>query len=248
MFVNDYVKTKYKDIYVEAASLYNQLNQNYPRKPDLRKTVEYRRWKNDIAAKNNIPTTPIPRQKTRPYTHMIHPNIQINTTTSPPHITASPPDNTSIDLSTVEISISDETQPPAQNPVPQNPSPAEKQSSDHPLDERLGGMTMRLSIPLIQIPTSSAKTVQHPDQILSTAFQETTIDEGDQAEVLDPSILNDILPETMEKIIQELQSDPSLNNIMAEIENNFNIEEEIVGLTVDLPDLDDPLEDELMFW
>ena len=248
MFVDDYVKTKYNAIYVEAATLYNQLNQNYPRKPDLRKTVEYRRWKNAIAVENNMPTTPIPRQKTRQCIHMIYPNIPIDTTTSPPHITVSPPDITSIDLSTVEISIPDETQPSAQNPVPQNPSPVEKQSSDHPIDKRIAGMTMRLSIPLMQIPTSSAKSVQHPDQTLSTAFQETVIDEGHQAEVLDPSILDDILPETMEKIIQELQSDPNLSNIMAEIENNFNVEEEIVGLSVDLPDLDDPLEDELMFW
>ena len=248
MFVNDYVKTKYKDIYQEAATLYNQINQNYPRKPDLRKTVEYRRWKNSIAAANNMPTTPIPRQKNRECIHMIHPNIPIDTTTSPPHITTSPPDITPIDLSTAEISIPDETQPPAENPVPQNPSPAEKQSSVRQIDKRIAGMTMQLTIPLMQIPTSSAKPVQHPEHILSTALQEIVIDEGDQAEVLDPSILDEVSPEIMAKIMEELQSDPNLNQIMDDVENNFNIQEEIVGLTVDVPDLDDPLEDELMFW
>ena len=243
MFVNDYVKTKYNAIYVEAATLYNKLNQKYPRKPDLRKTVEYRRWKNEISVQNNMPTTPIPRQKPRQCIHMIHPNISIDTTTtSSPHTTASPP----IDLSTMEVSIN-ETQQTAQNPVPQNPPPAEKQSADH-LDKRLTGMTMQLSIPLIQIPTSSTKPVQHPDQIIPAAYQETVISEGDQAEVLDPSILDDILPETMEKIIRELQSDPNLSDIMEDIENRMNIEEEIPDLTVDLPELDDLLEDELMLW
>ena len=251
MFVNDYVKTKYKDIYQEAAILYNQINQNYPRKPDLRKTVEYRHWKNSIAAANNMPITPIPRQKNRECTHMIHPNIPIDTTTSPPHITTSPPDITPIDLSTAEISIPDETQPPAENTVPQNPSPAEKQSSDRQIDKRIAGKTMQLTIPLMQIPTSR-KTIQHPEGILATASQEIVMEEGNQPEVLDPSILDEISPEIMEKLIHELQRDPNLKDIMDDVQNNIeeelNIAEELVGLTIDLPELDDPLEEEAIFW
>ena len=240
MFVNDYVKTKYEAIYVEAATFYNNLNQKYPRKPDLRKAVEYRRWKNEIAVQNNMSTTPIPRQKSRQYIHMMHPDISIDiTTTSSPHTTASPP----IDLSTMEVSIN-ETQQTAQNPVPQNP-PVEKQAADH-LDKRLTGMTMQLSIPLMKIPASSTKPVQNPDQ--PAAYQETVISEGDQAEDIDPSILDDILPETIEKIISELRSDPNLSDIMGDMENRMNIEEEIPDLTIDLPELDDLLEDELMLW
>ena len=52
----------------------------------------------------------------------------------------------------------------------------------------------------------------------------------------------------MEKIIRELQSDPNLNDMMEDIENRMNIEEEIPDLTVDLPELDDLLEDELLLW
>ena len=241
MFIYDYVKTKYETIYVEAAKAYNELNQKYPRKPDLRKTVEFRCWKNEIAAQNNMPTTPIPRQKPRQCVHIVHPNISIDTTSSP-HTTTSPP----IDLSSMEISIN-ETQQTAQNPVPQNPPPVQKQAADH-LDKRLNGMEIQLSIPLLQIPTSSTKPLPRPDQIVPAAYQETIISEGDQAEILDPSIIDNIPPETMEKIIRELQSDPNLSDIMEDIENRMNIEEEIPALTVDLPELDDLLEDELMLW
>ena len=211
-------------------------------KPDLRKAVEYRRWKNEIAVQNNMSTTPIPRQKSRQYIHMMHPNISIDiTTTSSPHTTASPP----TDLSTHggfhkrDTANSTESRP--------QKSTGGKTGADH-LDKRLTGMTMQLSIPLMQIPASSTKPVQNPAQTLSTAFQETVISEGDQAEDIDPSILDDIPPETIEKIISELRSDPNLGDIMGDIENRMNIEEEIPDLTIDLPELDDLLEDELMLW
>ena len=242
MFIHDYVKTKYDNIYTEAAAFYNQLNQDHPRKPDLRKTVEFRRWKNNIATEKNIATTPIPRQKHRPYMHIKHPDIQIDNATSPLRITASPPDIAPMDLSAMEISIPEEIQ----NPVPQNPPPAENQQSDKRIDNRIAGKTMQLNIPLMQISTS--KPTQQPDQIITTAFEETIIDEGDQPEALNPSIIEEIPPETMEKIIHELQNDPNLNEIMEDVEKSLNIEEEIIGLTVDLPDLEDPLEDELMLW
>ena len=249
MFVSDYVYTKYNCIYQEAAVLYNQINEKNPRKPDLRKTVEYRRWKNNLAALHNMPLTPVPRQKKRQLIHMVHRDIPIDTTGLPVI--------TCIDLPTVEIPLPDQTPPSSENPVPENPSAEnpvpENPSSDDPpenppLDKRIGGMTMQLNIPLIQVPTSSSKTVQYPEEILTTACEEITIDEGDQTEVLDPSILDEVSPETMSKIIEELQRDPNLKDIMVDIENNLNIEEELVGLTVDLPDLPDPLEEELMFW
>ena len=232
MFVSEYVQIKYKSIYHEAANLYNQINQKYPKKPDLRKTTEYRQWKNSIAAANNTPTTPIPRQKKYQYNRMIHRNIPLDTTTA-------------------EMSISDETPPPTESPVPQNPPPEENQSAGHQIDKRIAGMTMHLSIPLIQMPTSR-KAIQHPDGILASASQEIVMEEGDQAEVLDPSILDEISPETMEKLIYELQRDPNLKDIMDDVQNSIeeelNIEEELIGLTIDLPELDDPLEEELMLW
>ena len=75
LFVNDYLKTKYFQIYKEAALLYNSINKKYPCKPDLRRTDEFRSWKNALAIKQDIPITPIPRQKRHPYVHKPHTDI-----------------------------------------------------------------------------------------------------------------------------------------------------------------------------
>ena len=46
LFITEYMETKYHHIYMEAAPMYNSLNEKYPRKPDLRRTAEFRTWKN----------------------------------------------------------------------------------------------------------------------------------------------------------------------------------------------------------
>ena len=234
MFIEEYVQIKYKDIYQEAASMYNQINQNNTMKPDLRKTVEFRRWKNTIAAANNQPLTPVPRQKPYIYNRTVYRNIPMDTTTtiSPQQITGSPPD----------IPVSNRS--PTESPVPQNTN--EKQ-----IDARVTGRTMCLNIPLMQIPAAH-KSIQPPEGILTAATKETVMEEGDQTEDLDPTIFDQLSPEIMENLINQLQADPNLKSLMDNIENNVeqeaNIEEELIGLTIDLPELHDPLEEESMFW
>ncbi len=45
LFIAEYVEVKYSQIYQEAAELYNKINARYPKKPDLRKSVEFKNWK-----------------------------------------------------------------------------------------------------------------------------------------------------------------------------------------------------------
>ena len=45
LFIAEYVQTKYNDIYIEAAELYNKINVLYPKKPDLTKSLEFKNWK-----------------------------------------------------------------------------------------------------------------------------------------------------------------------------------------------------------
>ena len=214
MFISEYVQIKYKAIYREAAILYNEINKEHPQKPDLRKTIEFRQWKNNMAIANGESTTPIPRQKEYTYVRTKHRDIILDATTS-------------------EMSIAAET--PSESPVPTPPE------ENHQIDERVAGMTMCLNIPLMQMSTPH-------NSIL--ASEETVIEEGDQT--LDPSILDQISPETMEKIIRELQLDPNLKDIMDDVQNTIqqeiNTEEELIGLTIDLPELDDLLEEELELW
>ena len=65
LFIADYIKAKYPQLYTEAAEIYNRINQANPCKPNLLKTTEYREWKNDIARSNNQPVRPVPRQRPR---------------------------------------------------------------------------------------------------------------------------------------------------------------------------------------
>ena len=45
LFVADYIKHKYQDIYHEAVQVYQLSLKLYPGKPDLRKTAEHKAWK-----------------------------------------------------------------------------------------------------------------------------------------------------------------------------------------------------------
>ena len=235
MFISDYVNTKYECIYKEAAALYNTINQINPRKPDLRRTKEYRQWKNSFASSRNMPITIIPREKKRKLVHMAHRDIPISTTSQSDIVcVALPPiENPTTDNPTTEIPLADDQS---------SPQPPEKSVEDN----RISGMTMQLNIPLMQSPITT-KSVQPPKEIPV----ESVIDEGDQTETFNPSLIDEIAPEVMEKIIADLQNDPNLKDIMGDIESQFNngsqsnTEEELVGLDIDVCDLYDPLEEEL---
>ena len=60
LFIAEYVQNKYSNVYMEAAAMYNNLNKKHPRKPDLRRTAEFRAWKNNTKAQS---TGHIPRTK-----------------------------------------------------------------------------------------------------------------------------------------------------------------------------------------
>ena len=227
IFVNEYVQTKYNDIYSEAARLYNQINKKYPQKPDLRKSVEFRQWKNSVATSKGKPTTYVPRQKVYKYNRTQYRDIKLNTETS------------------------------------------RKESN-----QLNGSLTMCLNIPLMTSPHITSEETEQRDQPIDPSTPQQTvlvIQEGDQladpstpqqcdqpmepstppqtlsvTQQCDPSILDQIPPETVEKIINELRNDPHLKDMMDDVEHQ--IEEEIVGLELDIPELDDLLEEELQLW
>ena len=227
LFVNEYVQTKYNDIYSEAARLYNQINKIYPKKPDLRRSPEFREWKNTVAALKGQPTTYVPRQKVYKYIRTQYRDIKLTTETS------------------------------------------RKESN-----QLNGSLSMCLNIPLMTLPHITSKETEQRDQPIDLSTSQQTvsvIQEGDQltdpstpqqcdqpmepstppqtlsvTQQCDPSILDQIPPETVEKIIAELRNDPHLQDMMDDVEQQ--IEEEIVGLELDIPELDDLLEEELQLW
>ena len=268
MFVSDYVQTKYYNVYQEAAELYNSINRTNPRKPDLRKTIEYRQWKNNMSSCLSMPSIPIPRQKKREFVHVIHRDIPIPLAVHPssslivlPTIESPRADNQTSPQSPESPRADNQTSPqPSESPradnqtSPQSPespradSQTSPQSPESPLtDIQTSQKIMQLRIPLMPSPNMS-NSIQDPQK--TQEYIETVVDEGNQTEILYPSLLDEVSPETIDKIIADLRQDPELKDIMVNIEKEMNVEEEILGLNIDIPDIDDPLEEELqnIFW
>ena len=204
MFISEYIQFKYKDLYREAGMMYNELNKQYPHKPDLRKTKEFRHWKNEMAKANGERPSYIPREKKYQYKRTAYWDIVLEDSET----------------------------------TPEAPS-------------RTSDKIMCLNIPLLDASNYKPS-------------QQTIIEEGDQSanqeddqtadidQVMAPSILDGIATETIQRIIQELRADPNLRDIMEDIDQEISttedVEEEIIGLEVDLPELYDPLEEELDLW
>ena len=215
MFIADFVKTKYPDIYTEAAILYNRINQIHPNKPNIRKTVEYRMWKNEIAEANNQPTKPIPRQRNQFIKRLEYPNISTGSTTT------------------------------GETATENTPSPTSRKETN----VLTGVKQMVLEIPLMSQPKTQESVLEtaHTQSIVEEGDQQETlvVEEGDQQGTLDPSLMNVVPADVVEKIIADLQQDPCLKNIMDDLEKQFDVDEELIGLEVDIPNIYEPLEEEL---
>ena len=200
LFVNEYVQTKYKDIYNEAAEMYNRLNKQYDKKPDLRKTLEFRIWKNQIAASKGQPVTYIPRPKMYTYNRTQYGDMIIA--------------------------------PPVEKP---------KEKTNIP-----NLLTASLNIPLITLPrcdtaNGTVTVMQEGDQPATPVSREEDLD-------IEPFITDELTPEIMTQIINDLQADPAIQDLMGSIEEV--LEQGIPDLEIDLglPELDDRLEEEMMCW
>ena len=200
LFVNEYLQLKYENIYSEAAAFYNQLNKKYDRKPDLRKTNEFRIWKNEMAAAKGRPETKIPRPKEYTYNRTQYRDITIFPT----------------------------TQIPKEKPKTCNL------------------LAMNLNIPLMAIPqhsTANGISIQNGQSTdPSTTDAVTVIQEGDQVPIpftqddllIDPSITDELMPEIVDEIIRDLQSDPSVKDFMDSIGEEIPEPESVDKIIQDL--------------
>ena len=212
LFVADYIKYKYQDMYHEAQHVYQLLLKNYPNKHDMRKAFEHKAWKKMKPSVVHPALNIIQEPVTEPATTISEPSItEPATTTSEPLITEPATTTTTSDLSTSEPTTTPETM-----------------YSDN----------LRLIIPLMKTP------IKHPDPISETLTEETLQEEGgEQQQHLNCEMID---PEIMEQIISELRSDPSLKDLFADVEAQFQQE---IGLDIDIDiNMDTGLEDELANW
>ena len=229
-FITEYVRCKYNDIYREAGMLYNEINNEYPRKPDLRKTLEFRQWKNNVAKGNGERPVYIPREKRYTCKRTTYRDIKLEDTETAPETPSLPNQTASCTngrIMCLNIPLMD---------IPNNNSSQESviqeghqyviEEGDQTVSEE-GDQTADPSV-IDQIPPPSVEP----------AFDQ----------VMDPSVLDQLSPETFEKIIRDLQQDPNLKELMDDVVNTINTEEELVGLEIDLPEPDERLQEELELW
>ena len=202
--VADYVQNKYNDIYVEATQFYNMLNHLHPDKHDLKKTDEYRVWKNNVR-RDLIPSLfNIHRQAPRP-----SPSIPDRTEqTQSEHASPSPPSPDRTEQTRPEHAYVDNLQ--LRIPLMNNITTQRKST-----------------VTTETLETSTEETPAAGDETLKT-LTEGTLDPG----VIEPSLDHQIPHEMIEKIVEELRGDPDLQHIFSTIEEEIEFEQLAIDLEI----------------
>ena len=220
LFIHDYIFHKYYAIYEEAAQLYNRINEIYPKKPDLRRTEEFKDWKRDVMGQMKTVRREN-KKKRRPFVFPSHANIPIAKRVDPN------------DSFTVIVP------PESSNKVMRLRIPLMRPLTGTVTEEVLEPETLQTTRQTVTEEALEPETLQTTRQTVT----EEVLEEGIGG--LEPSLHEEISPEIIQKIVEELRADPGIRTIMTDIEEKFDL-----GMEVEISD-DDRLEDEfdnLVFW
>ena len=230
LFVVDYIYNKYPDIHSEAAEFYNAVNTRYPTKHDLRKTAEYKVWKIHIKGQQ-IPKRERPNPvhpNIEPIPFQIRPRAQIDVigTGEPQPSGPSPSEGPSA--------------PDTGEPQPSGPSPSEGPSAPDTGEPQPPVYADNLQL---RIPLRRYKSKTTTKRCTDTTETVQTVTEED---IIHPSMLEEISPELIEKVIEELRSEPCLKDIFTNIEQQLEFEQ--LGMDIDVDIEDNALDIELGQW
>ena len=234
-FIADYVKTKYSQIYEEAAALYNSINKLHPNKPNLRKSMQYRMWKNQMAQVNGQPLQPIPRQRDRYAKPTDYPDItaEVNNNMSETPTSLSP-DQMNLLAGTKQFVLEIPLMHPHNTVITQ--ASQDQQPETHVLEEG--------DQPETYVQEEGDQPETHVQEEGDQSETRVQGEEGGLLESLDPSLFDAVPSDVVDKIIADLQKDPDLKQIMDDLQNQ-HIHEQIMDLEIDFPDLEDPLQEEI---
>ena len=243
LLITDYIRHKYTHIYSEAVEFYDRLNKKYSTKHDLRKTDQYKFWKTLItegASHTNVETSPEihsqarttvshqeqtpSRSKPRQGKHLYTDNLQLRIPLFQHKAPTSHSDET---LQTATDEIHEILQTATDEIL------EEGQTTTDEIHETLQTATDEI------LEEGQTATVEI-HKILQTATDE--ILEGD----IQPSITQDIAPELIQKLIQDLRAIPDLADIFTDIEEQLEFEQ--LGMDLDINIDDNALDIELCRW
>ena len=252
LFISDYLRYKNFVIYQEAASFYNRINSDYPSKPDLRKTDEFKAWK------MGIPMRPkkVPREKS---SHEPIPMMDGNSFTlicqeaASPDKPVSPEQHSSQKVMQLRI--------PLMKPSVTTQIVTEEVLNEKPLQVATEEIAMEPTIPYPsldeeipdEIVTEKPLQVAAEEIAMEPTIPYPSLDEEIPNEIvtekplqvaaeeiamesttLYPSLDEEIPDEILERIINELREDPELRTVMTNIEQELEFEQ--LGCDLDIPE------------
>ena len=257
LLINEYIQTKYFAIYQEAACYYNELNDSYPSRPDLRKADEFRAWKRSIKGE------PV---RVRKHSKAHYTNIRVQSAETPVETPTEMPSEMPIEI---EIPVETSTETPTETPVETSTeTPVEtstetssemptetptETSSEMPIEietpveipiESIPKKVMELKIQLMD-PSIITQTLSvETDEIIQENPMEVAAQEifDEEIPTLHPTLTEEIPQHIIEKIVKELQDDPELRNIMTDIEEELEFQQ--IGNEIEIFE-DNRLEEEL---
>ena len=235
LLVNEYIYTKYFSIYQEAANYYNELNNIYPSRPDLRKSDEFRAWK--LVTKGE----PI---RIRKHSKVSYANITIQPTEMPVEMPAEMP----VEMP-AEMPVEMPAEMPAEMPVEMPAEIPVEMSVEMPAEipvemsvERTTKKVMELKIQLLDSSNITETLSVQADEIVQTNPLKVAAEGTIHEETIHPSLTEEIPQEIVDKIVKELREDPELRTIMTDIEQELEFEQ--IGNELDIFE-DTRLEEEL---
>ena len=247
LFTSEYLKCKYPHIFKEAATMYNEINTRYPKKPDLRKCLEFKQWKNSVAIEQGQETVAIRTRKPYIYRRASYSNIMLN----PDSRTA--PEK--CQQKTMQLNIELMPLPRGNN---HHETVVEESSPPSTPEEHPGR------------PSTPEEHPGRPEQPLPEPLQEPL--QEPLPEPLEDNVdpfrpIDEIPPQIIDKILSELRLDPQLSAIMDDVQTEIqeqvvdipvvhaeypiqeqNLEVDIPELEVDIPELNLITDQDDIFW
>ena len=202
LFIKEYIRHKYPDVYDEAGSFYNYINKTYPTKKDLQKTDEFKAMTMGYAfvAKSGDKVLKKPCQVYRAISDLSGQSYTLTCFKTPETATETPQSTTEtpkkvqktmelkIPLLPTEVITRTET-------VQENPSTARTET--------------------VQENPSTARTETVQENPLTAAYDHSMHED---------TLNEEISQETYEAIIAELRQDPDLHKIMDDIEVDMDLD------------------------
>ena len=224
--VSGYIHIKYPTLYQEAIEFYQTMDSRYPDKTDLRKTALFKELKTDIP-NHQPPTQPQSTVITEPPSSLSSALSYIQSSTPTP--TFSPEGQTTYSDNMV-LKI------PLISPQPNKPTPErteEMYDLDQPTPERTEEM-YDLDQP----------TPERTEEMFDLDQEKT--EEMQAVDAIHPTLVEELSPVLIDQIIEQLRTEPDLQNIFTQVEEEFFLKELDMDIDIDIPE--DLLEKELYQW